>query len=54
MALTDVAIRGTKPSKRPYKVYDCDGLFLLINSGVQSWAEALCFLCGAQKVGRQR
>jgi integrase len=38
MALTDAAIRGTKPSKRPYKVYDRDGLFLLVNpSGSKLW-----------------
>jgi Arm domain-containing DNA-binding protein len=38
MALTDTAIRGTKPSKRPYKIYDRDGLFLLINpSGSKLW-----------------
>ncbi|MDQ1450497.1 MAG: hypothetical protein QOK38_363, partial [Acidobacteriaceae bacterium] len=28
MALTDIAIRGTKPGKRPYKVYDRNELFL--------------------------
>jgi integrase len=33
MALTDTAIRATKPSKRPYKAYDRDGLFLLIDPG---------------------
>jgi hypothetical protein len=38
MALTDTAIRGAKPSKRSYKVYDRDGLFLLINpSGSKLW-----------------
>jgi integrase len=38
MALTDAAIRGTKPSTRPYKVYDRGGLFLLINpSGSKLW-----------------
>jgi Arm DNA-binding domain len=33
MALTDTAIRGTKPGEKPFKVYDRDGLFLLINPG---------------------
>lgn len=38
MALTDIAIRGTKPSTRPYKIYDRDGLFLLVNpSGSKLW-----------------
>ena len=38
MALSDTAIRATKPGKRPYKVYDRDGLFLLINpSGSKLW-----------------
>jgi len=33
MALTDTAIRGTKPGQKPFKVYDRDGLFLLVNPG---------------------
>ncbi len=33
MALTDTAIRGTKPGQKPFKVYDRDGLFLLVNLG---------------------
>lgn len=38
MALTDTAIRGTKPSKRSYKVYDRDGLFLLVKpNGSKLW-----------------
>jgi len=38
MALTDTAIRGTKPRQKPFKVYDRDGLFLLVNpSGSKLW-----------------
>jgi Arm domain-containing DNA-binding protein len=38
MALTDVAIRGARPSARPFKVYDRDGLFLLVNpNGSKLW-----------------
>ena len=38
MALTDTAVRGAKPGNRPYKIYDRDGLFLLINpSGSKLW-----------------
>ena len=38
MALTDTAIRATKPREKPYKVYDRDGLFLLVNpSGSKLW-----------------
>lgn len=38
MALTDTAIRGTKPGRKPFKVYDRDGLFLLVNpSGSKLW-----------------
>jgi integrase len=38
MALTDVAIRARKPAEKPYKVYDRDGLFLLVNpSGSKLW-----------------
>jgi hypothetical protein len=33
MALTDTAIRATKPGKKSFKVYDRDGLFLLVNPG---------------------
>lgn len=33
MALTDIAIRGTKPRQKPFKIYDRDGLFLLVNPG---------------------
>ena len=33
MALTDTAIRGTKPGQKPFKIYDRDGLFLLVNTG---------------------
>jgi hypothetical protein len=33
MALTDTAIRGTKPGQKLFKVYDRDGLFLLVNPG---------------------
>jgi integrase len=38
MALTDTAIRGAKPGSKPYKVYDREGLFLLVNpSGSKLW-----------------
>lgn len=38
MALSDTAIRGLRLSKKPYKVYDRDGLFLLVNpSGSKLW-----------------
>lgn len=38
MALSDTAIRGLKRSKKPYKVFDRDGLFLLVNpSGSRLW-----------------
>jgi hypothetical protein len=33
MALTDTAIRGTKPGQKSFKVYDRNGLFLLVNPG---------------------
>jgi integrase len=38
MALTDTAVRGTKPNKKPFKMYDREGLFLLVNpSGSKLW-----------------
>jgi len=33
MALTDAAIRATKPAKKPFKIYDPEGLILLVNPG---------------------
>jgi hypothetical protein len=33
MALTDTAIRGTKAGPKPFKMYDQEGLFLLVNPG---------------------
>lgn len=36
--LSDTAIRGSKPRTRPFKIYDRDGLFLLINpTGSKLW-----------------
>jgi integrase len=38
MALTDAAIRATKPAKKPFKMYDREGLFLLVNpTGSKLW-----------------
>lgn len=38
MALTDTAIRTVKPSDKRFKMYDRDGLFLLVNpSGSKLW-----------------
>jgi hypothetical protein len=37
-ALTDAAIRARKPATKPYKMYDREGLFLLVNpSGSKLW-----------------
>jgi integrase len=33
LALTDIAIRGQKPRQKAFKMYDRDGLFLLVNPG---------------------
>lgn len=38
MALTDTAIRNSKPKDKPYKVADAQGLYLLINPrGSKLW-----------------
>jgi hypothetical protein len=38
MALNDAAIRVRKPAAKPYKMYDREGLFLLVNpSGSKLW-----------------
>ena len=33
MPLSDTAIRAMKLREKPYKMYDRDGLFLLVNPG---------------------
>lgn len=38
MALSDTAIRAAKPSRKQYKLYDEDGLFLIVRpSGGKLW-----------------
>jgi Arm DNA-binding domain len=38
MRLTDVSIRNAKPTDRPFKLFDGDGLFLLVSSsGSRGW-----------------
>jgi hypothetical protein len=38
MPITDALIRNTKPADRPLKLFDGDGLFLLIKSnGSRGW-----------------
>jgi len=38
MALTDTAIKGSKPAEKPYKLYDREGLFALIKpNGSRLW-----------------
>lgn len=38
MALSDPCDSKTETGKKPYKTYDCDGLFLLVNpSGSKLW-----------------
>lgn len=38
MVLTDTAIRNAKPADKPYKVADCQGLYLLVNPrGSKLW-----------------
>lgn len=38
MALSDVAIRALKPGEKPYKAYDREGLFLVVNpTGSKLW-----------------
>lgn len=37
MSLTDTAVRSAKPRKKPYKIYDSDGLFLLVTPTGNKW-----------------
>lgn len=40
MALTDLTIRRAQPQEKPYKLYDGQGLFLLVNpSGSKLWRQ---------------
>jgi hypothetical protein len=54
IALTDATIRARNPAMNPYKVYDREGLFLLINSGASipwRWASTVSssWFCDVQK-----
>ena len=40
MALTDTKIRNTKPSKKPIKLFDGGGLFLLVSPAGGKWWRA--------------
>lgn len=38
MALTDLKVKKLKPKDKPYKVFDFDGLFILVNpAGSKLW-----------------
>jgi hypothetical protein len=38
MSLTDTAVRGAKPTDKPQKLFDGNGLFLFVApSGTKSW-----------------
>jgi hypothetical protein len=37
MKLTDLAIKTTKGSEKPYKLFDGKGLYLLVNPGSSRW-----------------
>ena len=37
MLLNDVKIRNAKPEAKPYKLFDGDGMFLLIKSSGKYW-----------------
>ena len=37
MALTDVTIKNAKPKDRPYKLYDSQGLYLIITPSGRKW-----------------
>ncbi len=37
MALTDTAVKNAKPRKKPYKIYDSDGLFLIVTPTGNKW-----------------
>jgi hypothetical protein len=44
MPLSDLSVRTMKPREKAYKVYDRDGLFLLVKSGrIKTVALALLF-----------
>ncbi len=49
MALTDVAIRNAKLKDKPYKLYDSQGLFLIINPSGKKWWRFKYTFNGKQK-----
>lgn len=45
MALTDIKVRTTKPSDKPFKLTDGQGMHLLINpNGSKYWRLQYCFV----------
>lgn len=37
MPLTDLAMKNAKPKEKPYKLYDTDGLYAIINPNGGKW-----------------
>src|SRR5207248_9647162 len=50
MSLSDAKARNTKPRKKPYKIADGEGLFLLVTpAGSKYWRLKYCF-AGKEKL----
>ena len=49
MPLTDIRIRNARPRKKPYKMYDASGLYLLVASSGGKWWRFNYLLKGKQK-----
>ena len=50
MPLTDVAIRRAAPRPKPYKLFDSDGLFLLVNPAGGKWWRLKYRFAGKEKL----
>jgi integrase len=48
--LSDTALKNAKPRAKPYKKYDVDGLYFLINPDGSKWGRQRYFLDGKEKV----
>lgn len=50
MPLTDTAIRNTKPTDKPFKVTDGQGLFILVNPNGSKWWRLKYRIAGKEKL----
>jgi hypothetical protein len=48
--LSDTKIRGAKPKEKPYKLFDGDGLFLIVHPNGGRWWRQRYYLEGKEQL----